>query len=89
MRQSRRDSLKRAAFVLLAAAIGFGTGLLISVARRVALDQLVSGKLFTVSAALQLFSTLFIVAGAAAAIVWLLRACRRTGTDVHPDDPRP
>ena len=34
-------------------------------------------------------SVVFIVVGAAAAVIRLVRALRRPSTDVHPDDPKP
>jgi hypothetical protein len=86
MRSSRGDWKKQTALALLAVGIASGTTMLVFAARHVSLDWVLKREPFTVSAALQLFSVVFVVVGAGWALVRLLIALRRSGREVPPDD---
>lgn len=89
MRQSRQVLLKKAAFALLAAVITIGTSILVLAAGRFSLDSVVGGEPFTVPAALGLFCLVFVVVGAAVAVIRLVGALRRANTSGRREDPKP
>lgn len=88
MCQPRRHWRKQAALALLAVGIASGTTMLVFAARHVSLDWVLKREPFTPSAALQLFSVVFVVVGAGWLLVRLLIALRRGGREVPRDDSK-